>query len=180
LVRRPDWLIWQGADSGDLVGAFEGTEAKLLAGLDWSIDPRQELRVKLQAIGIDARARRAWRVAAAGRAVAAADTVEDFSVRNLAFQIRYRYELAPLSYLYVVYARGGFEQGVGAGGADEALLDSFDLRQDEQLMVKLSYRFELQAARSGRHGVAQVGRDDAPGALPGVGTVGGADAQLVA
>ena len=143
LVRRPDWLIWQGADSGDLVGAFEGTEAKLLAGLDWSIDPRQELRVKLQAIGIDARARRAWRFDAAGRAVAAADTVEDFSVRNLAFQIRYRYELAPLSYLYVVYARGGFEQGVGAGGADEALLDSFDLRQDEQLMVKLSYRFEL-------------------------------------
>ncbi|WP_337926365.1 DUF5916 domain-containing protein [Luteimonas saliphila] len=143
LIQRPDWLIWQGPDSGDLVGAFDGKEAKLLAGLDWNIDPRQELRVKLQAIGIDARARHAWRFDPAGNAIATDDAIEDFSVRNLAFQIRYRYELAPLSYLYVVYGRGGFDRGTIADGVDEALLDSFDLRDDEQLMVKLSYRFEL-------------------------------------
>lgn len=143
LIQRPDWLIWQGAGTGDLVGAFDGKEAKLLAGLDWTIDPRQELRVKLQAIGIDANARHAWRFDPAGNAIAATDTVEDFSVRNLAFQIRYRYELAPLSYLYVVYGRGGFDRSTIADGVDEALVDSFDLRDDEQLMVKLSYRFEL-------------------------------------
>ena len=143
LTVRPDWLIWQGPDSGDLVGAFDGKEAKLLAGLDWSIGARQELRVKLQAIGIDARARDAWRFDPAGNAIAATDPVEDFSVRNLAFQVRYRYELAPLSYLYVVYGRGGFDRSAIADGVDEALVDSFDLRDDEQLMVKLSYRFEL-------------------------------------
>ncbi len=142
-IQRPDWLIWQGPETGDLVGAFDGKEAKLFAGLDWTIDPRQELRVKLQAIGIDASARNAWRFDAAGNAIAAADLVEDFSVRNLAFQIRYRYELAPLSYLYVVYGRGGFDRSAIADGVDEALVDSFDLRDDEQLMVKLSYRFEL-------------------------------------
>ena len=38
------------------------------------------------------------------------EPVDDFSVSNLGLQIRYRYELAPLSYLYVVYGRGGFEQ----------------------------------------------------------------------
>ena len=38
------------------------------------------------------------------------EPVDDFSVRKLGFQIRYRYELAPLSYLYVVYGRGGYEQ----------------------------------------------------------------------
>ncbi|MDH5835470.1 DUF5916 domain-containing protein [Luteimonas kalidii] len=143
LIQRPDWLIWQGAETGDLVGAFDGKEARLIAGLDWSIDPRQELRVKLQAIGIDARARQAWRFDPAGNAIAASDPVEDFSVRNLAFQIRYRYELAPLSYLYVVYGRGGFDRSAVSEGVDEALVDSFDLRDDEQLMVKLSYRFEL-------------------------------------
>ena len=143
MLLRPDWLVWQGPATGDLVGAFDGKEAKLLAGLDWSIDARQELRVKLQAIGIDARVRNAWRFDPAGNAVAAADTVNDFSVRNLAFQIRYRYELAPLSYLYVVYGRGGFDRSSIADGVDEALLDSFDLRDDEQLLVKLSYRFEM-------------------------------------
>ena len=99
--------------------------------------------MKLQAIGIDANARHAWRFDPAGNAIAATDTVEDFSVRNLAFQIRYRYELAPLSHLYVVYGRGGFDRSAIADGVDEALVDSFDLRDDEQLMVKLSYRFEL-------------------------------------
>ena len=74
---------------------------------------------------------------------AANDPVADFGVRNLAFQVRYRYELAPLSYLYVVYGRGGFDRTAIADGVGEALLDSFDLRDDEQLMVKLSYRFEL-------------------------------------
>jgi hypothetical protein len=143
LIQRPDWLIWQGEETGNLVGAFEGKEAKLLAGLDWNISERQELRLKLQAIGIDARLRQAWRFDPAGRAVAASDPVEDFSVRNLAFQIRYRYELAPLSHLYVVYGRGGFDRSAIADGVDEALVDSFDLRDDEQLLVKLSYRFEI-------------------------------------
>jgi len=143
LIQRPDWLIWQGAATGNLVGAFDGREAKLLAGLDWAISDRQELRVKLQAIGIDARLRQAWRFDPAGRAVPASDPVDDFSVRNLAFQIRYRYELAPLSHLYVVYGRGGFDRSAIADGIGEALVDSFDLRDDEQLLVKLSYRFEL-------------------------------------
>src|SRR5690606_12927829 len=176
LVQRPDWLIWQGADSGNLVGGFDGREAKLLAGLDWTIDGRQELRVKLQAIGIDARLRQAWRFDPSGHPVAVSDPVEDFSVRNLAFQIRYRYELAPLSHLYVVYGRGGFDRRAIADGVDNALLDSFDLRDDEQLLVKLAYRFELYCAArpvppggpgAGVHGIAQVDRDDAPGALRG-------------
>ena len=63
-------------------------------------------------------------------------------MRNLGFQIRYRYELAPLSYLYVVYGRGGFDQEPTDEGAGGLLRDSFQLRDDEQLLVKLSYRFE--------------------------------------
>ena len=43
------------------------------------------------------------------------EPVDDFNVSNLGLQIRYRYELAPLSYLYVVYGRGGFEQDPAVG-----------------------------------------------------------------
>ena len=70
------------------------------------------------------------------------DPIDDFSVRNLGFQIRYRYELAPLSYLYVVYGRGGFDQEPTDGGAREPVARQLQLRDDEQLLVKLSYRFE--------------------------------------
>ena len=71
------------------------------------------------------------------------EPVDDFSVRNLGLQLRYRYEFAPLSYLYVVYGRGGFDQDPTAEDSDRLVRDSFSLRDDEQLLVKLSYRFEL-------------------------------------
>lgn len=139
-VHRPDWLLWQG---GNLVGGFDGRELAFNAGLDWVIGDRQELRVKLQALAIDARLRQAWRVEPSGAAVAVDDPVDDFNVRTLGFQVRYRYELAPLSYLYVVYARGGYREDPWTIAPFDGLRDSFDLRDDEQLMVKLSYRFEL-------------------------------------
>jgi len=143
VIRRPDWLIWQGADRPDLIGTFDGRETRFNTGLDWTLDARQELRVKLQAIGIGARATGAWRFDPAGHPIAVADGIDDFNVRNLGFQVRYRYELAPLSYLYVVYARGGYARQPGSDGVDDALYDSLSLRDDEQLAVKLSYRFTL-------------------------------------
>jgi hypothetical protein len=111
--------------------------------VDWSIGQRQELRVKLQAIGLDAQLAEAIEVQPDGRAVVVADPVSDFSLRNLGFQVRYRYILAPLSDLYVVYGRGGYVFDEFSVGPREQLVDSFSLRDSEQLLVKLSYRFEL-------------------------------------
>jgi hypothetical protein len=50
--------------------------------------------------------------------------------------------LAPLSYLYVVYGRGGYQQDIAGDDAVGSLGNSFSLRDDEQLLVKFSYRFE--------------------------------------
>ncbi len=138
--HRPDWLVWQ---QDNLIGSFDQERLQFSAGLDWTIDSRQELRVKLQAIGLDAELLQAYRVQPGGEAVASNDPVDDFNVRNLGFQVRYRYELAPLSYLYVVYGRGGYEQAPYSDGTWPLLEDSFGLHDDEQLLVKLSYRFEL-------------------------------------
>ena len=77
-----------------------------------------------------------------GNAIPTDEPVNDFSVSNFGFQIRYRYELAPLSYLYVVYGRGGYEEDASADDSGRPLRDSFSLRDDEQLLIKVSYRFE--------------------------------------
>jgi hypothetical protein len=138
-TQKPDFLVWQ---RENLVGGFAGRESDFSAGFDWTIGNRQELRLKLQAIAIDARLETAYRIAPDGAPVESAEPVDDFSVRNLGFQIRYRYELAPLSYLYVVYGRGGFDQEVDSTGLGRQLRESFSLHDDEQLLVKLSYRFE--------------------------------------
>jgi len=135
----PDWLVWQ---QDNLIGSYEAHQLNFDAGLNWTIGSRQELRVKLQAIGLKGSLRQAYRIDGAGSAVPTDEPVEDINVRNLGFQIRYRYELAPLSYLYVVYGRGGFNDEPSTDDAGGLLRDSFSLRDDEQLLVKLSYRFE--------------------------------------
>ena len=117
----------------------------LNAGVSWLIGGRQELQVKLEAIGLDAKALQAWRVAPDGTPVAVDDALSDFGLRSLGFQVRYRYELAPLSYLYVAYVRGGslFEEGAGPFDAGDQFRGAFDLRDSEQFLLKLTYRFEI-------------------------------------
>jgi hypothetical protein len=142
LQRNPDWLLWRG---GNLLGTYRSEQVFLNAGTVWLIGDKQELRVRLEALGLDAEAKRAWRVAADGTPVRSADTIDDFALRNLGFQVRYRYEFAPLSYLYIAYVRGGssFDAGLGPYSAREEFREAFDLRDSEQLLVKLSYRFEI-------------------------------------
>jgi len=136
---NPGWLVW---DNANLIGSFDEEQLNFDAGLIWNIGSKQELRVKLQAIGLKGRLEQAYRVDAGGNAIPTADPIDDINVNTLGFQIRYRWELAPLSYLYVVYGRGGFDQEPTDGGARELLRNSFELRDDEQLLVKFSYRFE--------------------------------------
>ena len=139
-THNPDWLLWRG---GNLLGTFKADTLQLNGGMQWTISAKQELRVKLETIALNARARQAWRVAPNGTPVASNDTVPDFSLRNLGFQIRYRYELAPLSDLYIAYVRGGFGFNEFSQGVGKVLGDAFSLRDTEQLFIKVSYRFEI-------------------------------------
>ena len=139
-VMDQEQLIWQ---EDNLVAGFHMNRYDLNASLNWNIGTRHELRVKLEALGFDADDPTAWRIGADGRGVRSGDPVQPFSFRNMGFQVRYRYELAPLSNLYVVYGRGGFGFDGFAAGAFEQFGDAFSLRDDEQLVVKLAYRFEL-------------------------------------
>jgi hypothetical protein len=146
-VVDQEQLIWQGGELGpgaeNVVAGFHMNRYDLGASLNWNIGSRQELRIKLEALGFDADSPVAWELGADGRGVASNAPVQPFSLRNLGFQVRYRYELAPLSNLYVVYGRGGFGYDPYAVGAFEQFADAFSLRDDEQLVVKLAYRFEL-------------------------------------
>jgi hypothetical protein len=137
--HKPDWLVWQ---HDNYIGSFEGSELHFDAGFNWTITNAQELRMKLQVIGVDAKALQGYRVNSTGASIPTGEVLDDFSVRNLGFQLRYRFELAPLSYLYVVYGRGGYEQLQTSENTGRLVNDSFSLRDDDQLLVKLSYRFE--------------------------------------
>jgi hypothetical protein len=142
LWRQSDWLLWQ---EGDEFGSFSSRRADLSSNLNWFVGERQELRVKLQAIAINAKALEALRLQD-GALVGSDATLGDFRLRNLGFQIRYRYKLASLSDIYAVYSRGGIATEPLEGQNDDlvhTLGDTFAIRDNDQILVKLVYRFDL-------------------------------------
>jgi hypothetical protein len=148
---NPDWLLWcpvggspcAGQGGRDLLGSYRQQLLQLNGAVQWIISARQELRIKLETIALDAQALQGWSLAANGEPQRVGDGLDDFSLRNLGFQVRYRYELAPLSNLYVAYVRGGSGFRDTGQGVGDLLGDAFSLRDDEQVFVKLNYRFEL-------------------------------------
>lgn len=140
-LQQSAWLVWQG---GADMGQFRSERLDLVSNLNWFIDSKQELRVKLQAIGLDARADASWTVGDAGRLIPGGAPISDFRVQNLGFQIRYRYKLGNLSDIFAVYSRGG--AALDERPADDVfdtIGTAFDLRDDDQFLVKFAYRFEL-------------------------------------
>jgi hypothetical protein len=141
-VDTPDWVIWRG---GNALGQFGMRQLFMTASTTWQIDAKQELRVRLEAIGLDADARALWRAGPDGVARRTTEPLDDFALRNLGFQVRYRYQIAPLSDLYIAYVRGGslFRESEDGFGLGDEFFGAFDLRDSEQLLVKLSYRFTI-------------------------------------
>jgi hypothetical protein len=84
-------------------------------------------------------------VAPGGVASRTAEPLDDFALRNLGFQVRYRYQIAPLSDLYIAYVRGGslFQESQDGFSLGDEFGNAFNLRDSEQLLVKLSYRFTI-------------------------------------
>ena len=133
-----DWLLWEG---GNLFGSYRGERLDFALRADWIPAPRHELRVKWQWIGIDAESRAAYRTDTAGRLFATPEPLAPFTVNNLGLQVRYRYEIGPLSELFLVYARGGFHL---LQDDDRSVADLFgdmsDVRDSDQFLVKVRYR----------------------------------------
>lgn len=85
----------------------------------------------------------AYTVAGGPEPLALGKPPEDFSFAQFGLQLRYRFELAPLSDLYLVYGRGGefFDEESGRRGAGQLWSRALDGTTADQFFVKLRYRF---------------------------------------
>ena len=132
-----DWLIWL---DGNRLGSFHRTQWDTALNLNWFPKARHELRAKLQWFAIDAHDGKAYRVNPRGRLVSDG-VAEDFSINNFGLQLRYRYEIAPQSELYLVYSRGGYEERDRRDESADLFVDALSLRDADQFLAKLRYRF---------------------------------------
>jgi hypothetical protein len=138
-IDSSDWLIWE---RDTLFGRYARQSTSTALNLDWFPAPHHEVRAKLQWLGIDAENGRGLRRAADGQLRASGEALDDFTVSNLGLQLRYRWEFRPQSDFFVVYGRGGFIEETGS--ADDLLdlvTDARRLRDADQVVVKLRYRF---------------------------------------
>jgi Domain of unknown function (DUF5916) len=140
-IHWQDWLLWRG---GNRLGSYSGTRLDFSTNLNWFISDKQELRLKLQTIAIDANAKRAYQLGRDGTLLTTGNDLLPVNVRNLGFQIRYRYKLGPLSDLFAVYSRGGADTEATDQNALQNLAEAFELRDDDQFLMKLAYRFDWQ------------------------------------
>ena len=133
-----DWLIWE---YDNLLASYERTEAYLAADVNWFPARNHELRVKLQWLAIDAREPKPLRIAPSGDLIPTDEEVDPFWVNTFGLQVRYRWTFAPQSDLYVVYGRGGYDEDLGVAGIGDLFSKAADLRDSDQFIVKLRYRF---------------------------------------
>ncbi len=138
---RDGWLVYQG---GRNFGAYHGTEWQPRMNISWFITASQQIRFSMQWAGVKANERGFYAVPTRdGDLVEAARTLpsHDFRVSLLTTQLRYRWEIAPLTDLFVVYNRGNSLFTNTHEPFDDLFTDAFDNPLVDLFVIKLRYRF---------------------------------------
>lgn len=136
-----DWLKWM---QGNQLGNFSRHQITGGISVNWFPADKHEVWLKTQWYTVKAEALQSYHIGARGRLVADNTLLQDFATSSFALQLRYRYELAPMSDLWFCYSRGGFTNIVNPDRSTLELLgDGTKLRDSDQLLLKLSYRFRV-------------------------------------
>ena len=137
--KEDNWLNWI---EDNLLGTYAKKQRTTVASLNWFGGDKHELRVKAQMVAFTARQPKAYLGDTSGSLNPVEMALPPFSLSDLAFQIRYRYEIMPLAYLYVVYSKGGrileFDREDSLG---ELYKRPWNDPQADNFTVKVRYRF---------------------------------------
>ncbi len=125
--------------------SFEGSQWAPKVTMDYFISAKQQLRFSMQWTGLKSQEDRFWKVDANElrnlRPVAKPNLVsDDFIISRMTFQARYRWEIAPLSDLFVVYTRGSNIPGTMYDDYGGLLSEAWSEPIVDTIVVKLRYR----------------------------------------
>lgn len=139
---RDGWLIYTG---GRTLTTYASENWKPNIEMDFFLSSKQQFRITAQWAGFKAFEQERWLVPLGDGDLLPVETPpdaspRDFSISRLTFQARYRWELAPLSDLFVVYTRGSDVDSMPAASFNRLLRDSWTERLVDILVVKLRYR----------------------------------------
>ena len=140
-MDRNGWLLHQEDKN---FTAFNATQWQPNFKFDYFPTARQQFRIALQWVGIRAREDEFFTLQENGTALIAGPKplgpTDDFSLSQLNFQLRYRWQIAPLSDLFVVYTKAD-TRSTSLNAFRGLFQDSWNDPIGDQLVVKLRYRF---------------------------------------
>ncbi len=126
--------------------SFEATQWSPNVTMDYFVSAKQQLRFSMQWTGLKAYEDRFYQVNAndldyLSKVSKPNATSDDFAISRMTFQARYRWEIAPLSDLFVVYTRGANLPGSMFDDYSGLLVEAWEEPIVDVLVVKLRYRF---------------------------------------
>ncbi|MCZ6853184.1 MAG: DUF5916 domain-containing protein, partial [Gammaproteobacteria bacterium] len=141
--RRDGWLVYQEDRN---FTTFAATEWQPRLAVDYFISARQQLRLTMQWAGIRADEQEFWRVPFSEGELEpfskppGAES-DDFTISRLTAQLRYRWEIGPLSDFFVVYTRGSNLDNRMDDEMGDLFHDALTTPLVDVLVIKLRYRF---------------------------------------
>jgi len=137
---KDGWLLHQEDQN---FTSFQGTQWQPELKLDYFPTSKQQLGLALQWVGVRAFEDRFYTLPVNETELVEGSkppgATDDFSVSQLNFQVRYRWQIAPLSDLFIVYTKGD-KSRPGLTEFDDLYRDSWNNPLGDQLVIKLRYR----------------------------------------
>ncbi len=143
-TTQDGWLLHRGDSS---FATFAANQWSPSLGVDYFVSAKQHLRFAVQWVAIRAKENLRYELLVPGSPLtvvmdSGGDANSDFSISRLNVQLRYRWEIAPLSDLFVVYTQNAsLPSSNDRRGFASMFSETFDNPLAEQLVVKLRYRF---------------------------------------
>ena len=139
--NRGGWLLHQ---VGPRMATYDANQWQPKFTIEYYINAKQQLRTSLQWVGIKAKQEQVYLVPEEpGNLVPIVDPgpPRDFSISNLSFQARYRWEIAPLSDIFLVLTiQANQTRPLGDSTFESLFTDAFDEPQFNSLVFKIRYR----------------------------------------
>ena len=136
--ERSNWTI---RTDEDLYATFSQKRLGLNTGVTWYRTEKEELSLKIQMVSFRNQKGQSYRIDENGYFKKSDLTAESINLGSLAFQLRYKYEIAPLSNIYLVYTRGGSVFFDDEADNSTIFSDTWERPEGNRFAAKIRYRF---------------------------------------
>ena len=136
--RTGNWFIWRSDNS---YASYQSKNTTIKLNSRWYPDDRQELQLKLEMVAFTNQDGKAWTADSLGYLNSLGTSASSINSGRLSFQIRYKYEIAPLSNIYLVYTRGGNNYFDDESGTSRIYRETWRDPQSNRLVLKARIKF---------------------------------------